>query len=263
MKKKSGLTSIIIPTFNGLPMLASCIESIREYTADVPYEIIVVDNASTDGTDEYCIREGIVFLSLPANEGFPKACNLGLKVARGDYLLLLNNDVTVTKNWLDNLLAAAESSPDIGLVGPVTNEASGIQKAQISFRDMSDFQRIASGNNHSDPDRWIEAKRIIGMCLLFKREVMNRIGYFDEAFSPGHYEDDDFCHRARLAGYRLLICGDVLVHHRGSASFKQSQPEQLRALIDRNYRLFMDKWKFDPRQFIEEHQSEPEGGKVQ
>ncbi|WP_339323798.1 glycosyltransferase family 2 protein [Paenibacillus sp. FSL W8-0194] len=252
MKRERGLTSIIIPTFNGLDMLVSCIESIREYT-DVPYEIIVVDNASTDGTDEYCVREGVVFISLPANEGFPKACNLGMKAARGEYLLLLNNDVTVTKNWLGNLLAAADSRPDIGLVGPVTNEASGIQKVEIAFQDLSEFQRIAFENNRPDPGRWLEVKRIIGMCLLIKREVVNRIGYFDEAFSPGHYEDDDYCHRARLAGYRLLICRDVLVHHRGSVSFRQAQPEQLQALIERNYRLFIEKWHFDPRQFIEEH----------
>ncbi len=135
----------------------------------------------------------------------------------------------------------------------VTNEASGIQKVEIAFQDLSEFQRIAFENNRSDPGRWLEVKRIIGMCLLIKREVVNRIGYFDEAFSPGHYEDDDYCHRARLAGYRLLICGDVLVHHRGSVSFRQAQPEQLQALIERNYRLFIEKWHFDPRQFIEEH----------
>ncbi|WP_136608391.1 glycosyltransferase family 2 protein [Paenibacillus dokdonensis] len=252
MRLRTGLTSIIIPTCNGLSLLISCVESIRSYT-DTPYEIIVVDNASTDGTDAYCIREGIVFISLPVNEGFPKACNLGMKVARGDYLLLLNNDVTVTHNWLSNLLVAADSSADVGLVGPVTNEASGLQKMELSFRDLPDFQRIAAENNLSDAGRWIEVRRIIGMCLLLKREVLHRIGYLDEVFSPGHYEDDDYCHRARISGFRLLICKDVLVHHRGSASFKQSQPEELKALINRNHRLFMDKWHFDPREFIEEH----------
>ncbi|MWV46857.1 glycosyltransferase [Paenibacillus sp. HJL G12] len=262
MRAQKGMTSIIIPTFNGLPMLISCVESIRKYT-EVPYEIIVVDDASTDGTDEYCIREGIIFISLSVNEGFPKACNLGMKAAQGDYLLLLNNDVTVTRNWLTNLIAAADSSADIGLVGPVTNEASGVQKMNIHFRDIADFQRIAADNNLSDAGRWMEAKRIIGMCLLLKREVLHRIGYLDEVFSPGHYEDDDYCHRARIAGYRLLICKDVLVHHKGSASFRQSQPKKLQALINRNFRLFIDKWHFDPREYIEEQKSKPEGGEVQ
>lgn len=250
MSRSSRLTSIIIPTYNGLSLLISCVESIRKYT-DVPYEIIVVDNASTDGTDAYCIREGIVFISLPANAGFPRACNLGMKLAQGDYILLLNNDVTVTSRWLSNLLEAAESSRDIGLVGPVTNEASGMQRVEVSCRDMDDFQQIAAVNNRSDPTCWLETKRMIGMCMLLKREVMQRIGYLDEAYTPGHYEDDDYCHRARLAGYRLLVCKDVLVHHKGSASFKQSKPEKLQALIDRNYRLFMSKWHFDPRQYVD------------
>ncbi|MBE9915997.1 glycosyltransferase family 2 protein [Paenibacillus donghaensis] len=249
--RQPGLTSIIIPTFNGLHMLASCIEAIRKYT-EVPYEMIVVDNASTDRTDAYCIREGIPFISLPANEGFPKACNLGMKAASGDYLLLLNNDVTVTRNWLTNLLAAVDSSENIGLVGPVTNEASGRQKVEVAYSDLSDFQQIAAANNRSDSGRWIEAKRIIGMCMLIKREVVSRIGYLDEAYSPGHYEDDDYCHRARIAGFKLLICSDVLVHHKGSASFERSRPEDLQALIERNYRLFMNKWHFDPREYIQE-----------
>ncbi len=262
MTRQTRLTSIIIPTYNGLPLLISCIESIRKYT-DVPYEIIVIDNGSSDGTDAYCIREGIIFVSLPANEGFPKACNLGMKIAQGDYLLLLNNDVTVTRSWLSNMLAAAESASDVGLVGPVTNEASGMQKVDVSFRDLDEFERIAAVNNRSDAGRWIPAKRIIGMCLLVKRELTQRIGYLDEAYSPGHYEDDDYCHRARLAGYRLLICKDVLVHHKGSVSFKQSRPETLQVLIERNYRYFLSKWHFDPRHYIEEHTSRPEGGEVQ
>ncbi|MCJ8013900.1 glycosyltransferase family 2 protein [Paenibacillus sp. KQZ6P-2] len=262
MRLQPGLTSIIIPTSNGLDLLTSCVESIRKYT-DVPYEIIVVDNASTDGTDAYCISEDIVFISLPVNEGFPKACNLGMKMARGDYLLLLNNDVTVTRNWLSNLLSALNSRTDIGMVGPVTNAASGLQKVELSFEDLTDFQRIAAENNRSDTRRWVEVKRIIGMCLLLKREVLHRVGFLDEAFSPGHYEDDDLCHRACISGYTLLICKDVLVHHRGSASFKRSNPEKLQALIDRNFRLFMDKWNFDPRKYIEERNSKPKGGEVQ
>ncbi|MBJ9992292.1 MULTISPECIES: glycosyltransferase family 2 protein [Paenibacillus] len=250
MSLNQRMTSIIIPTHNGLHLLAPCIEAIRKYT-DTPYEIIVVDNASTDGTDGYCIKEGIPFISLPANRGFPVACNIGLAAAGGDDLLLLNNDVTVTTNWLSNMLAALHSRPDVGLVGPVTNAASGRQKVDVSFNNTEEFQLTAVRNNQPDPSRWVEVNRVIGMCLLIKREVLSRIGFLDEAFSPGHYEDDDYCYRARLAGFHLLICGDALVHHQGSASFKQASSEQIQQLIDRNHRLFIEKWQIDPRQFIE------------
>ncbi|OZB91033.1 glycosyltransferase family 2 protein [Paenibacillus sp. XY044] len=255
-------TSIVIPTYNGLHLLAPCIEAIRRYT-NMPYEMIVVDNASTDGTDRYCVKEGIPFISLPENRGFPVACNMGLAAAGGDDLLLLNNDVTVTANWLSNMLAALHSREDVGLVGPVTNAASGRQKVDVSFQNIEEFQRIAARNNESDPSRWGEVSRVIGMCLLMKREVLSKIGFLDEAFSPGHYEDDDYCYRARMAGFRLLICGDALVYHQGSVSFKEVYSEQIQQLIDRNHRLFMEKWHIDPRQFIENAGSISEGGEVQ
>ncbi|MCM3001861.1 glycosyltransferase family 2 protein [Paenibacillus cellulositrophicus] len=262
MSTDTRMTSIIIPTYNGLPLLATCVGAIRQYT-DTPYEIIVVDNASTDGTDHYCIKEGIPFISLPENRGFPIACNMGLAAAGGDDLLLLNNDVTVTANWLTNMLAALHSREDVGLVGPVTNAASGRQKVEVAFQNIEEFQQVAARNNQSDPSRWVEVNRIIGMCLLMKRDVLSRIGFLDEAFSPGHYEDDDYCYRARLAGYRLLVCGDALVYHQGSASFMRSASDQIQQLIDRNHRLFMDKWHIDPRQFIEKAGSISEGGGVQ
>lgn len=249
MSIETRTTSIIIPTYNGLPMLATCVGAIRQYT-DSPYEIIVVDNASTDGTDSYCIKERIPFISLPVNRGFPVACNIGLSAAGGDDLLLLNNDVTVTANWLSNMLAALHSRPDVGLVGPVTNAASGRQKVDFPFNNIEEFQLTAAQNNQPDPSRWSEVNRVIGMCLLMKREVLSKIGFLDEAFSPGHYEDDDYCYRARLAGYRLLMCGDVLVYHQGSATFNRAASDQIQQLIDRNHRLFMEKWHIDPRQFI-------------
>ncbi|KAF9114963.1 hypothetical protein BGX30_006425 [Mortierella sp. GBA39] len=188
---------------------------------------------------------------------------MGLAAAGGDDLLLLNNDVTVTANWLTNMLAALHSREDVGLVGPVTNAASGRQKVEVAFQNIEEFQQVAARNNQSDPSRWVEVNRIIGMCLLMKRDVLSRIGFLDEAFSPGHYEDDDYCYRARLAGYRLLVCGDALVYHQGSASFMRSASDQIQQLIDRNHRLFMDKWHIDPRQFIEKAGSISEGGGVQ
>lgn len=243
------LTSIIIPTYNGLGLLQACIEAIRMYT-DIPYEIIVVDNASSDGTDEYCRANKITFISLPVNCGFPAACNLGLQMASGDELLLLNNDVIVSRGWLSNLKAALYSAPDIGIVGPLTNYASGRQQVQVSYSDMPGFHAEAQRANIPDPMKWMETGRLVGLCFLFKRELMHAIGLLDERFSPGHYEDDDYCYRARLRGYRLLIAGDCLVHHEGSASFKEVYASGLRELVERNRRIFMDKWHVDPLQFF-------------
>lgn len=246
----SGLTSIIIPTFNGLHLLRRCVEFIRAYT-DVPYEIIVVDNGSRDGTAEYCIREKLTLVSLSHNAGFPVACNRGLRLASGDNLLLLNNDCFVSPGWLRLLLDALHSREEIGIVGPVTNYASGIQKVKVSYRDLDGFIQEALAWNVPDPGRWREVHRIVGLCYLLKRSVMDRIGLLDEMYSPGHYEDDDYCYRARLAGFKLLVAENVLVHHEGSASFKKRFPAGFQQLVERNRERFVAKWNVDPLQFIE------------
>lgn len=160
-------TSIIIPTFNGLGLLRSCVDAIRQLTPE-PYELIVVDNASSDGTAEYCRREKITFISLPANAGFPAACNHGLQLASGDELLLLNNDVIVSKGWLANLKAALYSAPDIGIVGPVTNYASGRQQIVTLYADIAGFHALAETANISDPSKWSETTRLVGLCFYSK-----------------------------------------------------------------------------------------------
>lgn len=241
-------TSIIIPTYNALGLLQNCIESIRAYTPET-YEIIVVDNASDDGTADYCRTQGITFLSLPENRGFPVACNLGLLLASGDELLLLNNDVVVSRGWLHNLQAALYSSPAVGIVGPVTNYASGRQQVPVLYEGLEGYHQAAVTANIPNPAKWVETRRLVGLCFLFKRELLDAIGLLDERYSPGHYEDDDFCYRARLKGYRLLIAGDCLVHHEGSASFKEIYSTGLQELVERNHRLFMEKWQVNPADF--------------
>ncbi|MHA0857008.1 glycosyltransferase family 2 protein [Paenibacillus sp. CMAA1364] len=243
------LTSIIIPTYNGLHLLAPCIDAIRQYTA-VPYEIIVVDNGSTDETLAYCLKESLIFISLPENLGFPIACNTGMSVASGDQVVLLNNDVIVSHHWLDHMLIALYSEDEIGIVGPMTRYVSGIQRVDYVYENSEQFHALARKWNISDPLIWHKTERIVGLCFLLRRELMNVVGLLDEQFSPGHYEDDDYCFRARAHGYKLIACGDVLVHHVGSASFKLLYPDGWQELIQRNHQLFIDKWHVNPHQFI-------------
>jgi GT2 family glycosyltransferase len=245
------VTSIIIPTYNGLHLLKPCIEAIRTHTVDVPYEIIVVDNASNDGTDAFCAAERLISVRLPENRGFPTACNTGFRLASGDQLVILNNDVTVTCGWLSNMLAALQSESTVGLVGPVSNYVSGIQQIHGLAGDLVSCLQFAEQNNISNPSRWQEVKRLVGFCMLFRRELVERIGLLDERFSPGHYEDDDFCLRARVHGYKLLMCNDCFVYHQGNASFSREATSWNEELIERNYRLFIEKWSIDPRMFIE------------
>lgn len=239
-------TSIIIPTYNGRQLLKDCIYSIKRYTEE-PYEIIVVDNGSTDGTVDFCRQEGITFISLANNLGFPAACNKGLKIATGDTLLLLNNDVIVSQNWLGNMLGCLNSSADIGIVGPLTNYASGRQQIEMPYTNVDE---MAQQLNEPDSEKWIQVERIVGLCFLFKRELMDQIGLLDERFSPGHFEDDDYCYRAREAGYTFRIAGDVFVFHHGSASFSKQSASKVESLIENNRQKFMDKWGIDPTIYV-------------
>lgn len=243
------LTSIIIPTYNEVALLRECIQAIETYT-DSPYEIIIVDNGSTDGTIEYCLKKPHTLVSFAENRGFPEACNYGLKAASGSELLLLNNDVVVSHRWLANMLDCLYSDKTVGIVGPRTNYASGLQQMELSYVDLADFQAQAVTLNEPDPSKWMEVRRLVGLCFLFKRELMDRVGLLDERFSPGHYEDDDYCYRARLAGYRLFIAGDAVVHHHGSMSFRKQGQSNMDTLVETNYRKFVDKWGVDPKAFI-------------
>lgn len=237
-------TSIIIPTHNGKPLLQNCLYAIKSWT-DVPYEVIVVDNGSDDGTLDFCLRERVVLISLPQNCGFPAACNAGLKIASGDHIVLLNNDVQVRPHWLGNLLKCLHSSADVGLVGPVTNYVTGSQRVDYASIDESSVFF-----NLSDPQQWRQTERLVGFCLAMKREVPERIGLLDERFTPGHYEDDDYCYRARIAGFRLMIAGDTFVYHEGSKSFGLKEKQALASLVETNRNKFIAKWGFDPVVFI-------------
>jgi O-antigen biosynthesis protein len=239
-------TSIVIVTYNNLLYTRLCITSIRSYTDADQYEIIVVDNHSTDGTVEWLQQQtDIRTIYNQQNAGFPSACNQGIQVASGDAILLLNNDTIVTPNWLQNLLTCLQSSEDIGAVGTVTNYCSNYQMIPVTYSTVEDMFKFAADNNDSDPSKWEERLRLIGYCLLIKRSVVEQVGLLDEQFSHGNFEDDDYSFRIRKAGYRLMLCKDTFIHHFGSMSFDQ-KTGTFSQLLTANRTKFAEKWGFDP-----------------
>lgn len=242
-------TSIVIPTYNQLDMLQQCIASIIENT-DLPYEIIVVDNASTDGTGAYLQKLGgqVRYRVLPSNQGFSGAINVGMMMAKGSTILLLNNDTLVTYRWLDNMLACLHSDERIGMVGPVTNFISGDQQIPVPYLDVREMPAFAKQHNEPNPARWRRTDRLVGFCLLFRRELFHQVGYFDEGYELGNYEDDDFNIRVRMLGRSLVVAEDTFIHHFGSVSMKALGDRQAQ-VNERNQLYFTDKW-LNPYEWI-------------
>lgn len=235
-------TSIIIPSYNQVDYLMQCIDSINANT-DLPYEIIVVDNASADGTANYLqrLRGQIRYRILEQNRGFAGAVNIGMMMAKGKTILLLNNDTIVTERWLNNMLDCINSDPNIGMVGPVTNYISGEQQIDVPYKNVADMQAFAREFNMPDRTKWQRTDRLTGFCLLFRRELWDRTGYLDEGYAVGNFEDDDYNIRVRLQGYSLVIARDTFIHHYGSVSMK-ALGERFMEVNDNNLQFYVEKW---------------------
>lgn len=242
------LTSIIILTFNQIEYTKGCIESIKRYTPK-PYEIIFVDNGSKDGTVEWLrriVRETPDYrlIENKENQGFAGGNNQGMAEARGEYIVLMNNDVVVTPGWLDRMIAVAERNPKIGMVGPMSNYVSGPQRvSQVGYdtTTLTGLNQFAQDYSQRRMGRVNPFWRVVGFCMLIKRSVVEKIGGLDERYGLGNFEDDDFSLRARLAGFEPWIAGDCFVHHFGSRTFSGSGIDYQESL-KRNWEIFKKKW---------------------
>jgi len=240
-------TSIIILTWNQIDYTKLCINSIRLYTKP-DYEIIVVDNASTDGTVEWLKEQSdITAIFNDINKGFPAGCNQGILKSTGDVIVLLNNDIFVTPRWLDNLLSCLNSSDKIGAVGPCSNSAGANQILYVNYENLDEMISFATNYNKSNEKLWRERTRLAGFCFAVKKTVINEVGLFDERFFPGNYEDDDYCFRIRQSGYKLMFCADTFIHHYGNVSFKTNPLYEGTAsdAFHVNGRRFEEKWGFN------------------
>ena len=243
-------TSIIILTYNHLEKTKKCIESIKTYTKNEVYEIIVVDNNSNDDTINWLkTQSDITVIYNKENRGFPIGCNQGISVANKNYdILLLNNDTIVTTNWLTNLRKCLYSKSNIGAVGPVSNCNDNLQGASFTFKNFIDMQMKAIKNNISDSNRWEEKAFLTGFCLLIKREVIDKIKMLDERYSPGYIEDNDLALQILSSSYKLFLCHDSFVYHERGTSFREDI-NKFNSLILRNRAIFENKWHFSCFEF--------------
>ncbi|WP_290661941.1 glycosyltransferase [Ignavibacterium sp.] len=240
--------SIIIIAFNQADYTQKCVLSIKE-KVKVNYEIILIDNASSDETPKL-FKEGLDFIRYYRNEknlGFPAGVNQAIKEALGDYILILNNDTILTENLIERLLEVAESDDKIGIVGPISNEVSGLQKDKdANYKTIEEMYLYAEKIREKNKGQILHFPRVAFLCTLIKKEVIDKIGGLDERFSPGNYEDDDFCLRAQIAGYQTVIVKDAFIHHYGSKSFKANGEKAYAERLINNQKIFIQKWGATP-----------------
>jgi GT2 family glycosyltransferase len=237
--------SVIVVTHNNLPFLRLCVESVLVARGTERFEIVVVDNASTDGTDQYLRQlqagnEVIRPVTAEQNLGFAGGVNLGAGHAVGHVLVFLNDDAIVGDRWLE-LLCQPLSDQSMGMVGPVTLHTSSRVPCRSSYRTLGEFLALAEAQSGVTGGH--EVAFLAMYCVALRRQVYEIIGPLDEGFGLGLFEDDDYCHRLRLAGFRLWCEESVLLHHFGEATLgKLVQSGTYGDLYDRNRKRFEQKW---------------------
>jgi GT2 family glycosyltransferase len=210
-------------------------------------EILCVDNASTDDTAnhlrEVARQQSLVrYVRNESNLGFAAGNNVGIRMARGEFVVLLNNDTYVTRGWVRDLIRPMQQNADVGVTGPLTNMAGNEQKIAIAYSNMVEMAQASAAFTGLRRRDLYSTDTLGFFCVAIRRSVLDMVGELDESYGIGYFEDDDYCRRVQSAGYRLVICDDVFVHHHHSASFDQLGDTRKASLMKRNRRIYEKRW---------------------
>jgi GT2 family glycosyltransferase len=214
--------SVVIPTYNGLRFLPTCLNALRQQTFR-DFEIIVVDDASTDESCAVLARDypEVRVIALKKNGGFARAANTGICAGRGEVIVLLNNDTEADPHWLEEIARALQSNPNAGMVACKLK----LFDQRNVIHSAGDFYRIdgVPGNRgvwEQDRGQYDDARGVFGACggaVAYRKKMLDDIGAFDEAL-VANLEDVDLNWRARWAGYSIVYAPRAIVYHHVSAT---------------------------------------------
>lgn len=225
---------IIVPVYGNVDLTLTCLESVRYYSKN--YTLILIDNGSVKENfnsieEELVKHEKVKLIKNYRNLGFVKAINQGLSVSTAPYVVLLNNDTEVTKNWLEKLYQPFQENHQLAAVGPVTNTEDCWQ------------------GKHPTKDGWMMCSKttmLAFFCVMLKREVIEKIGLLDESFGVGFADDDDYCRRLHLAGYRIGLAESCFIYHAHRSTFNLLYTSiQIDEMIESNLEIFRKKHQID------------------
>ncbi len=212
------LVSIAIVSFNNRDFTELCLKSVEQHTCHPNLEIIIVDNASSDGSREWLSKEAstlphVSVILNNSNLGFPAACNQAAAAASGEVLCLLNNDTVVTHGWLTAMLDELEASAQVGMVGPSSNGVANEAKVTAGYENLAELHEWAGDFVRAHDRESFSIPMLALFCVVIRRKLWDELGGLDERFEVGMFEDDDLSRRIRHAGYDCKMPARRRVHH--------------------------------------------------
>lgn len=249
---QTGLTSIIVVAHNSLELTRQCLESVYRHTHR-DFELILVDNGCTDDISGLArtLQQSygnVTYVRNDENEGYAYACNQGLALARGEYVVLLHDDTVVTPGWLSRLLALLSIEPSMGVVITRSNNIhSSHQVEDISpGYDLATLVEFADEWFVEQAGQFSLTYHITGPCMVIRKEVLFKVGGFDTCCHAGNSEDGNFMQRVARAGYKVAVADDVFVYHHGQ---QQDQPQQEKLFLEVATRAFDPDWDYIPLRY--------------
>ena len=209
--------SIVIPVYNQFKITYECLKSIAYYRPNVPFEIIIADDCSTDKTKNIeKLIPGLKVVRTTGNFGFLKNVNNAMKYAKGKYVFLMNNDMLVTENWLDSSYEYIKQKDNIGIVGSICLNFEGSVQEYGAYLDSEGYAHLNIRDTYDDLVVQ-ESDYCSGCSILFSKSDWEKLAGFDEQFSPAYYEDTDFSYGVKYQLNKKIICnpGSKIYHYRG------------------------------------------------
>lgn len=243
---------LIVPVYNGVEYFKKMTDSLLVSTPEELYQLVVVDNGSTDGAKEHALAlaqshpDLIRVICNDKNYHFSGGNNIGLRAIEGeewDYVGFVNSDLIFTKGWLEGLIECFSVSDNVGMVGPVSNGAGGVQGVDsrvVTYKSESEIPEFGNQWKIKNVGRHFEAGMLVGLCLLVSRQCMKDVGYWEEGLQM--WQDNDLCLKGRLKGYRYIVDASTFIHHFFSKSFVVNKCNTLE-IFNRDRVIFRSLWE--------------------
>ena len=241
------IVSVVIVTYGGLDLTKACLKSLLEGETWPRLDVVIVDNASSDGTPEYLemVAAGdarVRCVYNRENRGFAAANNQGIALALGEVVVLLNNDTVVPPGLMGRLVGHLRRDASIGLLCPTTNFCGNEARVEPDYAEIAGLPPFAARRAREFRGRVFDIGVAAMYCVAARRQVLDEVGPLDEAYGVGMFEDDDFAVRMRAKGYRVTCAEDAYVHHVGQGAFRKLSPEAYDQLWKKNQAYFETKF---------------------